>query len=115
MSEKITLGKLRERITIQSRALSNDGQGGHTKTWSDVDEVWAKIEPKAYQTFFKDQLQHRVTHHIIIRYDSSITLTGDMRLKHGADRYFYVKSFFLKGERNRWWVIETEEGTGVQS
>jgi hypothetical protein len=42
--------------TVQSRALSNDGQGGHTKTWSDVDEVWAKIEPKAYQTLVGDTI-----------------------------------------------------------
>jgi SPP1 family predicted phage head-tail adaptor len=42
------LGKMDQRITLQSRAGTADGAGGFTYGWSDfatVPTVWARVEP----------------------------------------------------------------------
>lgn len=41
------LGRMRERITLESRAGADDGLGGLTRVWRPVAQVWAAIEMQA--------------------------------------------------------------------
>lgn len=41
------IGQMRERVTIQEYALSDDGAGGRVKAWADLSEspaVWAHVK-----------------------------------------------------------------------
>jgi len=38
-------GQLRHRVTIEQMTEAQDSYGGVTVTWSEVDTVWAAIEP----------------------------------------------------------------------
>lgn len=107
------IGKMRQRLTIESVSLASDSQGGSTETWSTHATVWGEVVPLSdSQRFFSDQLQHRVTHRVTIRYLS--TLESNMRFKEGT-RYYYIKSFQNQGERDRFHVCNCEEGVGVAS
>lgn len=106
---KSTIGKLRERVTIQKPMQTDDLYGGkHDEEWEDVKHVWAAIEPiSANQVFFSQSLEHRVTHKVIIRtFDD---LSSEMRLVYG-ERILQVKSFRDIEERGRFTEIMAEEG-----
>lgn len=38
-------GKLRHRVTIQTRTISQDGYGDAVETWTSGDTVWAEVTP----------------------------------------------------------------------
>lgn len=42
----IMAGRLRHRITLQSRSIARTASGAETVTWSDEKTVWAAIEPQ---------------------------------------------------------------------
>lgn len=51
------IGKLDQRITLQSYSLSADGAGGQTKTWANLPStptVWAHVKPGSGSERFKD-------------------------------------------------------------
>jgi len=63
----------RQRIIIQSDTEASDPYGGESSTWGTQSTVWAKAIPKSDFTRFQSQnLQARVTHNFIIRYQSAL-------------------------------------------
>jgi len=40
-----SIGKLRDRVTLEKPAATPDGGGGETVTWTTVKTVWADVEP----------------------------------------------------------------------
>lgn len=94
----IRAGKLRHRITIQTRTKTRTSGGGFTETWSDTASVWASIEPSGgTERQEYAQLQQDVTHKITIR---SRTITAQQRIKFGS-RIFDIISFRDIDERDR--------------
>ena len=84
----IHAGELNKRVTIQYQAIARDSYGAETITWTDVDTVWAKIQPLRGREYFDaKQIQAEASIKISIRYRTGINPT--MRLKY-ADRYFYI-------------------------
>lgn len=86
----MSIGKLRERITLQYPALTSDPAGGSIKTWVDHATVWAK----AWSTDSAEAQAAKQTSLIRIqkfkiRYRS--VLKGDWRIKWG-NRYFAIHS-----------------------
>lgn len=108
LSKKICSKDLRWRITIEQLVLSDDGQGGHSESWSTLATPWAKLEPlSASQIWHAQQLEHRVTHKITIRYRNDIE--SNMRILFEG-RIFHIKSFRDLESQKRFTEIMAEEG-----
>jgi SPP1 family predicted phage head-tail adaptor len=103
------IGKLRHQITIQQVAQVADGIGGYTESWSSfAANIWAKVEPvSTRQKFESRQLQHEVTHKILIR--GGLALTSAMRIVFGA-RVFHIQSYRDFEERGIWTEVMACEG-----
>jgi len=41
----IETGKMRNYITYEEATQATDGEGGYTKTWATVKQIWAQITP----------------------------------------------------------------------
>lgn len=41
----IETGKMRDYVTYQEATQTSDGEGGYTKTWASVKQIWAQITP----------------------------------------------------------------------
>lgn len=103
------VGKMRHRITIESKSRSGDGYGGASVTWSTHATVWGEIKPaSAAEQAFADRLENKITHKIKIRELS--TVTAAMRIKYDG-RTFKIKGVRSKEERGRWTEIMVEEFT----
>lgn len=69
----INAGRLRHRVTIQSRVNVPDSFGQPIPTWTDVDTVWAAVEPLQGREFFTaDNINSEVTTRIRIRWRSGL-------------------------------------------
>jgi SPP1 family predicted phage head-tail adaptor len=93
-------GQLRKRIDIEQQALTADGGGGDTESWSALASgIYADVEPLSGRELFQaqqvnDELSHRVT----IRYYPGVT--SKMRVKYGA-RVLLIESIIDLEEKHR--------------
>jgi SPP1 family predicted phage head-tail adaptor len=63
----------RHRITVQRKASTKDGEGGHVDTWSDIIECFAAIYPiRAQQRFEYRSVNVEATHFVKMRYGIDI-------------------------------------------
>jgi SPP1 family predicted phage head-tail adaptor len=79
------IGKLRHRVTIQAQAspVPRNATGEPEPSYTDVDTVWAAIEPASGREFYAaEQVNAEVSHKVTIRYYDG--LTTDHRLKFGT-------------------------------
>lgn len=83
-----------KRITLQASIQVPDDMGGHTNTWTDQKERWAKITPpdkaKARNQFLAGQDIPAGTWFVDIRYDEDFTARGK-RIK-WKNRFLEIKS-----------------------
>lgn len=86
-------------MTLQDEVRVADGAGGFTRSWKDVAELWAELEPvSGKEKLHAMQMQSTLTHRIYIRYRDFVT--ASQRLLFDG-RYFYIKhvtSFGRSGE-----------------
>ena len=68
-------GKLRHRVTIQTRTLgAADSYGHQAKTWADAATVWASVKPlDGAELFRAQQVQPEVTHSVGMRHNANAT------------------------------------------
>lgn|SRR5512139_1880929 len=72
----VTTGELNKQVTLQNRAIVPPifGSADFDESFSTTATVWASIKTKAGKTIFDGVNQDvRITHEIIIRYDSTVT------------------------------------------
>lgn len=75
----LAAGDLRERVTIQQRAVTLDAIGENTAGWTDLATVWANAEPlRGREYFAAGQQQQLVDVRFRMRYRSDVT--GAMRV-----------------------------------
>jgi len=68
----IAAGDLSRRVTIQSRAATQDTFGAQSSTWADVATVWAGIEPLTGRELMNAQtISSEISHKITMRYQSA--------------------------------------------
>lgn len=92
-------GKLRHRITLQSKVTVKDPEGIVTETWTDVATVWAAVEPIRGREYFQAAaVNAENTVRFRIRYRSGITPV--MRVVYNG-RTFNVQSVIDVDERYR--------------
>lgn len=70
----VSIGQLRERVTIQEKTTTPDSQGGRTTTWGTLATVWASVVPltmgeKLQASAVGSTLAYRVT----CRYRADVT------------------------------------------
>ena len=91
-------GKLRHRITIQDKTVSQNDYGEEIITWTDVDTLWGSVEPLRGREYIQArQEQAAVTTRIRCRHRSSIT--PSMRAVHDG-RNYEILSVINPAERN---------------
>lgn len=77
----IAAGRLRHRVRIEQRTLSQNELGGVLEDWQEVATVWAAIEPlSGRELIAAQQVNSKVTARLVIRYRSD--LLPEMRLVH---------------------------------
>lgn len=98
--------KARNRITIQQKVVTDTAYGGQAIVWDTVGNYWAQIKPSTGNEVFRsEQLQSRVTHKILIRYQSDFVNTKDF----AAFRITYQgRVFNIRYIRNLHDDLETE-------
>lgn len=96
---KFDIGQFRHRVTFQQESQTSDGQGGYTKTWTNIATVWAKVEPiKQREREEAMSIGTDRTHKITTRYQSSINDVS-YRISWGT-RIFNITSVLNINERN---------------
>lgn len=82
----MVIGKLRQRVELQSATASQDGFGEPTKSWSTAATVWAAVEDLQGREFLEaSQLEAEITTRIRMR--AGVAVTPGWRALHGSDVY----------------------------
>jgi len=101
------IGGFKHRILFQREIKTDDSAHGHTKSWNDVVEVWAKVRPlSGREVFFTHQLKNTITHLINVRYRDDIDT--ELRIKFGT-RIMKIESMINLNERGKFLEIRCEE------
>jgi len=67
------LNDFNKRVVLQKKTTTDDGMGGIVETWTDIDEMWAAIEPvDMKEKSFAQQIGYTITHKIYIRYRNDV-------------------------------------------
>lgn len=70
----MSIGELRDRLTIQQYTEGKDDYGGVTKTWATLATVWGRNLPKVGREVDDESRRVSVTEYIFkIRYRSDVT------------------------------------------
>ena len=91
------IGKLRHRVTIQSKAESQNAYGEPTYTWSDVDTVWASVDDLSAREFIQGPAELQQVTTVITMRDRS-DVTPETRITWGSHTYD-VESVVHTGSR----------------
>lgn len=101
-------GALRERISLQSKVITQDSTGAPVETWSEIAALWAAKEPLSGREFFDAQ---GVFEENIVRFRIRYREGMDpaMRIAHGG-RTYNIKSIIDPEERHRELELLCAEG-----
>jgi len=103
-------GDLRHRVTIQKRALVANSMNELVPTFSDLETVWAAVEPLSGREFFQaKQANSEVAGKVRIRYMDGILPT--MRVKFG-NRNLLIDSIIAPKENRRELILMYTEDLG---
>ena len=101
-------GRLRHRLTLQSKTYTANAYGEQAVTWSDEATVWGAIEPLSGREYFaQNQTQAEASVRIVIRYNSTVDET--YRVKHGG-LYYNIVDVLNHDLRNRMMTLMTRQG-----
>lgn len=107
------IGKLQQRITIQSRTASLDAYGQEQNSWSTVATVWASVEPiggkERLRTFAMDSM---LTHTVTVRYSADLMPPKEAaawRILYGS-RIFNITAAMDVDSAHKQIVFECNEG-----
>ncbi len=93
-------GKMRNRITIQTKTVAKGSAGGQVETWTDLYTCYADIESTVGREFQgRGQVKSESTHKFWIWYDYNIgMITPKMRISFDS-RLFDIESVVDPDER----------------
>ena len=102
-------GKLRHYVTIQRVTVTPDSHGDGVKTWADLANAWASIEPLSGREFLQaSQVMSDVTVRIKMRGRSDISLTPKDRVVYGARTFDIRHIVDWQGKGVEWHLMCTE-------
>lgn len=96
-------GRLRERVTIQSKTLVKDQYHEQQETWTDDCTVYASVRPtSAFEQVSADRLETQQRLIITIRYRDGVTVKKRFKHVQGTStRYYDIVSITDRGMRGR--------------
>lgn len=116
----MAVGKMRQRVKLQSKTTSNDGGGSAAiTTWSTFATVFSSIEPQSgAQNFFGDQLQEPITHKITVRFRRDLTFKNRIvydYINNGSKntRTFSIRRVINVGNRDKYLELLCVEGVAT--
>ena len=83
----ISVGLLNQTLTLQSKVLTDDGQGGSTIVWADIGSFRGRISPLTAQERLMQNKETMLTTHRI--YCDPMDITPEDRIKWGT-YYFEI-------------------------
>lgn len=102
------VGELDQRITLQRQVLTSDGQGGATKTWSDLATVWALARARSGAEVAKmGRVEATALYLFVIRYKAGL-LASD-RIVWGSKNY-NIRAINENSARRLFLEIDAEVG-----
>lgn len=112
------VGKMRQRLEIQSQTRVSDGGGADVIEWTKVAQVYGSIEPvrdRESQFGRENQLRAVTTHTIFIRYRSDVKPKNRIVYSYSRDGVAYTRYFNIKGVINvdfryKFLELQCEEG-----
>jgi SPP1 family predicted phage head-tail adaptor len=109
--QRLEVGRLDRRVTIQALTETSDGTGGQDRAWSDIATVYASIEPGSGREFMAaQQVQPELSH--IVRIHFRTGLTSKHKLKYapnGVARSFSIHAVIDPHEENEQLVLFCSE------
>ena len=109
IGRRMNSGKLRHRLTIQTKTQTGDGYGEGSAALATLATVWGSIEPVRGTEFLNaQQVNAEVSHQIVLRYRSDLTVTPENQISYSG-RTFEIQSIRNMGERDRTWEIDAKE------
>ena len=107
MSLRIVAAGLRSRVTLQPPVDTNDESGALVRIWTDVADLWAKIEPqRGAELFVAGEQQSVLAHLVTIRWRPDAA--SPMRLLLGS-RALHIRAAFDPDGRKRFLVCRCDE------
>lgn len=97
---------MRQRFTLQSPAVTPDGNGGAMTSWTNVKDIWGALHPFTASQLWQQQDAQRASHRVTLRYDSAVQ-TG-MRLQL-SNRNFLIHAISAIDDRRCWLDLLVEE------
>jgi len=95
------IGPLRHRVRIDQKSVTRDAHGAEVVTWSEVDTVWAAVEPLAGLERYANDIDQRIaeaTTRIRVRYRADLDQT--MRVVHTIGTYSHT--YDIRAILNQW-------------
>jgi len=87
--KKTVSSRLRQKLMLQKEVQTPDTAGGYVRSWEDIAEVWAEIEPvSGRERLFAMQQESAVTHRLRLR--SRTDVDASQRLV-SEERIFYIR------------------------
>lgn len=103
------VGKMRERIQLQSVTLSRDGSGGATETWTTYATVWAEVRPMSGRERQNAERIEGMADYVFV-----IRKRDDVTEKHRIlweGRYFNIRFPKQRDSHSAYLEIEAEMGS----
>lgn len=119
MARLPSVGKLRQKIKIQTQTRTADGGGSEKVAFATSVTVFGHIEPRGGQErLFGDQLEERITHIITIRYRRDVSHKNRLVYEYFVKgtkytRIFNVKRVLNRDSKDRFLDIMCEEGVAT--
>lgn len=113
------VGRMRQRVQLQSKVTSADGGGSQIIAWSTFATVYASIEPQSGQErLFGDQLQEPITHKITVRYRRDLTFKNRLVYSFtnqgvSNTRYFNIRRVINVDNRDKYLELLCVEGVAT--
>lgn len=111
----ICIGDMKTFVTVEALTGVPDGDGGFKTGWSCVHEAWAMVTPTTgHRKVIADRAEKQVTHKFYIRYDASVKLDGETRVRltdsQGTVRVYRVETLIDVDFNHEFWELGALEG-----
>ena len=101
------IGLLRHKLELHSASSAQNAFGESIETWSSYDTVWGQISPmQGEELFHAQQINAAVTHKILIRYNSNVTVEHRVVFD---SRTFEINSVLDPEEQNEMLLLHCTE------
>jgi SPP1 family predicted phage head-tail adaptor len=94
-------GRLRQRVVIQYKVVTQNEFGEEVITWTDYLTAWAAVEPLRGREFAEQAMAGaEITTRIVLRWPRALQLRPEMRAVHEG-RLYDIQSIVRVDERHR--------------